>query len=142
MKKIIQNLILGVVILVGIIVSLANAANDYGLRSNNLHSHILAQSTENGTSTNGPSGGIVIYGFKIIETTEKYYCHPNPDGVLRSPIDSKTIYNCDPDEEYVFQYLLKYCVSSGDIYSTCDTSEEGTFFIKVGVNDEWGSGTN
>lgn len=53
MKKIIQNLILGVVILVGIIVSLANAANDYGLRSNNLHSHILAQSTENGTSTNG-----------------------------------------------------------------------------------------
>lgn len=122
MKK--NSLIFGGVVFAGVVTSLANAANDYGLRTNKLHPHVAAQSSNTSGGTTYPGDGYYPE-FKMDESDIEYYIESESNERLYLPVEGKYFSPVDPLCMYRIVYVHNYCVYTGNSDDYCNFGLEG-----------------
>lgn len=128
----------------GFAFSIYQAANDYGMKENKLHSAIVAQSdeTSGGGSGGETSGGSNFQSNSYMKTRRtQYQSTSNSNGMLI--VEGMIVSGYKSNTTYTITVLDRYCEYSPNEHNKCDKSKEST--VVSGIAEGYGTngdGTN
>lgn len=127
------------VLCLGLVLSLYQAANDYGLRTINLDDAVVAQNDE----TSGSSGGTascngmdIVCSSYLKRETKPLTATSNSEGTIQ--VGSLTLYKYKKNTTYTVWVADYNCIEHSDKRNACDSKKEGTKLLSISE----GSGTS
>lgn len=134
MKKQFVNFVCGGTIVAGIVLSLANAADDYGLHSGNVHPLIMSQADDTNGETNGSpldcSHPDILCGFKLHSKQPDYLT------ILTDSNGDCEFFECsvrrlDPNSYYKVKIVERNCTITYNKSDYCNVKKTGHFILSV-----------